>query len=470
MRKIGALADRRHGAALIWLGLTLLLGGCAVYQPHMLPDHAALSDSPVALQIDSAKLRMAGLQKKQVNLSDGLDMTEIAILAVLNNPELKVQRARRAMAGAQLFAAGLLPDPQFSANLDHPAGNIPGISTGWGLGLGYDIMPLITRQTRLAAAAAARSQVDLTLLWQEWQVAQQARSLDVRYQTESRQLALLRKTLKLYEGRYNQSARALTQGDLTLNVSGTDLAGLIGIYSQISQLEKSLNETSHSLNLLLGLKPETGISLSPLTKPASLEASAIQQGLAAMVRRRPDLLALQAGYRSQEAKVRSAVLAQFPSISIGINRARDTSALYTSGFAISLNLPVFSANRGAIAVERASRNELRTEYQTRLDQAATDIDQLVALQAIEVKQQHVLDLYLPKLQKMVNQARNAFRNGDIDALAFLNMETTLVNNRLVQISLLGDQWENRIALDTLLALPYGSLLQSQTRPAASVQK
>ena len=322
-------------------------------------------------------------------------------------------------------------------------------------------MPLITRQARLDTAASARSQVDLTLLWQEWQVVQQARSLDVRYQAESRQLALLRKTLKLYDKRYSQSAQALRRGDLTLDVSGTDLTGLMGIYSQISQLEQTHNETCHSLNLLLGLKPEVRLTLSPLSKPAPFEGSAIRKTLADIARRRPDLLALQAGYRSQEAKVRSAVLAQFPSISIGINRARDTSALYTSGFAISLNLPVFSANRGAIAVERASRSELRTEYQSRLDQTATDIDRLVALQAIDAKQQHVLDLYLPKLQKMVNQARQAFRNGDIDALTFLNMETTLVNKRLELISLQGNQWENRIALDTLLALPYESKLQAQ---------
>ena len=470
MKKITASAGKRRGTTFIWLVITLLLGGCAVYQPCMLPNHAALSVSPAALQIDSTKLRMTGLQNKKVDLSDGLDMTEIAIIAVLNNPGLKAQRARRAVAGAQLFAAGLLPDPQLSTSLDHPTDNTAGISTAWGLGLGYDIMPLITRQARLATASAARAQVDLTLLWQEWLVVQQARSLDVRYQTEARQLALLRKTLKLYERRYSQSARALTQGNLTLDVSGTDLTGLVGIYSQISQLEQKNNETNHKLNLLLGLKPETKLTLSPLTKPIAIKAATIRKSLADITRRRPDLLALQAGYRSQEAKVRRAVLAQFPSINIGINRARDTSAVYTNGFAISLNLPIFSANRGAIAVELATRAELRTEYQNRLSQTATDIDRLAALQGIEVKQQKILGLYLPKLQNMVNQARNAFRNGDIDALTFLNMETTLVNKRLEQINLQGSQWENRIALDTLLALSYGSLSRTRYQPAASVKK
>lgn len=460
----------RRSAVLHCLLITLLLGGCARYHPSMLPEHADLSQSPAALQVDSAKLRFVGLQKKKIDLSDGLDQTEIAILAVLNNPGLKVQRAHRAVAGAQLFAAGLLPDPQLSASLDHPTGHIPGISTGWSLGLGYDILPLITRQASLDAAKNASSKVDLSLLWQEWQVVQQARSLAVSYETESRQIALLRKMLALYEKRYDQSARALQQGNLTLDVSGTDLTGLMGLYSQISQLEQTHNDTAHKLKLLLGLKPEARLKLSPLSKPVPLEAPAIRQGLADIARRRPDLLALQAGYRSQEAKVRSAVLAQFPSINIGINRARDTSAVYTSGFAITLNLPLFSANRGAIAVERASREELREEYQNRLDQATTDIDRLAVLQDIEAKQQKILDLYLPKLQKMINQARKAFRTGDIEALTFLNMETTLVNKRLELISLQGNQWENRIALDTLLALPYELTLQGEGRSAATLRK
>jgi len=54
---------------------------------------------------------------------------------------------------------------------------------------------------------------------------------------------------------------------------------------------------------------------------------------------------------------------------------------------------------------------------------------------------------------LVDRGREAYRNGDIDALTFLNMENTWINKRLEQINLDQTQRSNLIALQTLLALP-----------------
>ena len=207
------------------------------------------------------------------------------------------------------------------------------------------------------------------------------------------------------------------------------------------------------MNLLLGLAPDASLGIRLPSLPAPVEAQAVQQVLQSLPMRRPDLLALQAGYRSQEAKVRAAVLSQFPSINIGITRARDTGSLYTTGFNIGITLPLFSGNRGAIAVERATREQLREEYQARIDQAAVDVDQLVRLQGIVAAQQEQLDEYLPTLKNLVEKGKDAYQHGDIDALTFLNMENTWVGKRLEQIRLDQTQRNNYIALQTLLALP-----------------
>ena len=53
----------------------------------------------------------------------------------------------------------------------------------------------------------------------------------------------------------------------------------------------------------------------------------------------------------------------------------------------------------------------------------------------------------------MERARSAYAQGEIDALSFLNMESTWVNKRLEQIGLEQALWENRIALETMLALP-----------------
>ncbi|MCB2146030.1 MAG: TolC family protein [Deltaproteobacteria bacterium] len=428
----------------LWLPVVLIIflfAGCASYQAK-----------PLAHSVDLAPT-VDQLTSPMVNPTDGLSLVDVANLAVLNNPDLKAQRKRLGVAQVQLYAAGLLPDPQLSANLDFPTGSVPGVVNAFGVGLGYDIIPLINRGARIDSGQHALQQTNLELLWQEWQVSQQARSLAVRLSSQRQQIDLLREMHDLYLQRYRLSINALAKGDLTLDVTGTDLTALLDILSQINQLEQTDNDTSHALNGLLGLAPESPLQINLPPIPALPEPQALRREINGLPQRRPDLLALQAGYRSQEAKVRAAILSQFPSISIGISRARDTGSLYTNGFNIGLNLPLFSGNRGAIAIERATREQLREEYQARLDQAAVDVDKLIRLQGIVAAQQQQLDEYLPALEKLVDRGRGPFRRGDIDALTFLNMETTWIKKRQEKISLDQIQRENLIALQTVLAMP-----------------
>lgn len=439
--------------SLLALTTLTLLGGCASYHPKPLPEQVTLVKNLDILATKANKILGPGTGTHIVNPADGLDLTEVAILAVLGNPDLKARRTQLEVAGAQAFAVGLLPDPQLSTSLDHPTGDSTGYVNAWGLSFGYDIIPLITRQARINAEQGTHTKVRLELLWQEWQVIQQARSLAVRLQLENVRLSLLHKMRSLYQNRYLHSEKGLAEGNVTLDVNGTDLTALIDSFSQIMQLEQQHNQTRHDLNHILGLAPGAIISLAELPVEPTLDRASIQAQLRKLPEIRPDLLALKAGYQAQEERVRAAILAQFPSFSIGITRARDTSNVYTSGFNIGLNLPLFSGNRGAIAIERATRKQLSQEYQARLAQTQVDVSRLLELQRLIEEQRGNLQTYLPRLKALVERARRAYRHGDIDALTFLNMESTWVNKHLEQISLQQTQWESRIALQTLLALP-----------------
>ncbi len=445
---------QRHSLLLVSCTAALFLTGCTSYQARPLQENSMLLKNLPELQYTIEKKQSAGLlQQHEINPADGLDLTETAIIAVLNNPDLQAERAKQKVAGAQLFAAGLLPDPQLTANLDFPTGDTIGTVNAWGLGLGYDIIPLITRQARIDAEQQVQNQVNLSLLWKEWQVMQQARSLAIRSTLELNRLELLHKTRELYLHRYDNSSKALKAGDITLDVNGTDLTAVLDTCSQINKLEQAHNETRHQLSLVLGLAPNIDLQFTLPPEPDLLSREAVEKGLETIQQRRPDLLALQAGYRSQEAKVRTAILSQFPSLSIGISRTKDTGALYTTGFGISLNLPIFSGGKGAIAIERATREQLQQEYQARLSQTLTDVNRLLELQEIIDAQQALLKKYLPQLQIIVEKTREAYKNSDIDALTFFNMEYTWVLKRLEEIALEQAQWENSLALQVMLALP-----------------
>lgn len=433
-----------------------LLAGCASYSPLPLKQRPDLLNTVPALQVDANKLGLPMLAGHRFNPDNGLDMTEVATLAVINNPQLKVARRHADVARAQLFAARLLPDPQLSVASDRPTGNTSGLTNAYNLGLNYDLTQLITRGAHISAARAASNQVNLEVLWQEWQVVQQARTLYVQAVFQSQKLRLLRHIRRLYAERYARSARALKEGNMTLDVAGTDLTALLDADTQIYQLEKQNEQIRHALNALLGLSPKVQLVLTPPGQPVMLPATVFARAMKQLPGRRPDLLAMQAGYRSQEANVHAAILAQFPSISVGITRARDTGNVHTTGFGITLNLPFLNGNRGQIAIARATRAQLWQDYQARLDGAYSQLDLLRKQQQLMQAQNSKLAQHLPELERMVHRARRAYDARDIAALTYLNMENTLLNKKLETTDLEQALWESRIAQDTLLAWPDGT--------------
>jgi outer membrane protein TolC len=443
---------KRWGLSIFFSVALMLLAGCATYSPLPLSDHTDFP-SQVPMKINTSEMALPTLQHHEFNPANGLDMMEVAMLAVVNNPDLKAQRLKAKVAQAQLFAAHLLPDPQISASIDHPTDHGDGLTNAYGLGLNYDIVTLVTHAAGIDASSASAQQLNLDAMWQEWQVVQQARILYVQTVTQESHLKLLQQVQHLYAQRYSHSAEALKRGNLKMDTTGTDLTALLDANSRIGQSERDLNQTRHDLNALLGLAPDARLTLAGLEEPGLLQGSEISAELATLVKRRPDLLALQAGYQSQEATVHRAVLAQFPSLSVGLTRAQDTSGIHTVGFGITLNLPIFNFNRGEIAIQRATRAQLRQEYQARLDQTRSQIDMLQSRQSLVQKQRLGLNQYLPELERMVTSARHAYEKGDIDALTYLNMQNTLVNKRLEMIDLSKTLWDTRIALDTLLGWP-----------------
>ncbi len=432
--------------------LLLSLAACTTYEPQPLPENENLTRRIDALHIDVRHFPVPALRRHPFDLRDGLDGVEIAMLAVANNPVLRAQRVRVKEAVAQAYAAGLLPDPQFSAGLDQPDTGTPARVTGFDLGLGYDVQALITRSAAMQAGEAARQQVDLELLWQEWQVIQQARLLTVQVQGLARKRDLLVAAQARYAERYRRARQLLARGDLTLEDAAAVASAWFDVTTRLNRVSQTDNRRQHELHALLGLAPEAKLVLAPVGPPPG-QVALSRQILETLPRRRPDLRALQAGYRSQEQRVRKAILAQFPALDIGFTRARDIDGVYTTGFGITLNLPLFSGNRGPIAIERATRARLRAEYQARLDQARSDISRLQDRQRILQRQHARLQRHLPELETLLGAARQAYRRGDLAALDLLNLETTWLDQNLAFIDLEQALWEVRIALDTLLAWP-----------------
>ena len=100
----------------------LVLGACTIYSAKPLDgadvDSVLASPDRAVLAQQAAQLSHPRLSPVTLDFSQPLTADELAVVAVLANPDLRVVRAQQRVAEAQVFAAGLLPDPQLSVGFD----------------------------------------------------------------------------------------------------------------------------------------------------------------------------------------------------------------------------------------------------------------------------------------------------------------------------------------------------------------
>jgi len=415
----------------------LTLASCAAPADLPLPTRPALSDS-----LDS-------LNHEGMPLQPQLTVLQVALLAVRNNPDLRATRAQHGLAQAQVLQAGLLPNPQLtSAFLPLVAG--VGTTPAWNAGISEDIRALISLSSTRQAARSSAAQIDAQILWQEWQVIGQARLLAVDIIEAERSLALLARNRDLLAARYNKSQQAVAAGNETLTVSAPDLAALQTITTQINDLKRQQLARQHQLNALLGLAPDVAIALDQTPDIPPWNADAVVQTLPTLPERRPDLVALQLGYRAQNAKLRTAVLSRFPNLIFGVTGGSDNANVRNAGPQITLELPIFNQNQGNIAIETATRQQLHDEYTARLTAAVgqvrammTEID-LLNRQLQDVRRQ------LAGTRRVAAQAESAFNAGNLDERSYVDLVAARLIKEQEIVTIEQSLLDQQVAIATLI--------------------
>ena len=428
--------------------MSLALCGCATYKPRPLPTAPDLT-STAQLTVPATQLGVPGLTPHVIS-PQGLDVTTMMTLAVLNNPDLKAARLQANIASAQLLEAGLLPDPQFGASFATSALNYGGV-----LSLNQDIKAILTRGAAKAAARASESRVHLNILWQEIQVAEKARELFIQAQSDDRLLEVLEANRSLLVENYHRAQAAMERGDETSTTVASDLTLVSDAEATLRQLQIDINQTQHELNALLGIAPGVKLHLIGHAQLHHLTRSMFEEAVSALPRKRVDLLALQAGYQSQEENLRRAVLAQFPSLSAGVDLERDpVEGVNAIGPEVTLTLPLFNRNRGQIAIQSATRDLLRQQYQAQLDTTVSQADEIWKADEIMSAQLRDLDAQLPTLKSTAISAEQSLRQNNLDAGLYVAAQSNFLAKQTEEIRLRASLANARSALSTLLGLPF----------------
>jgi outer membrane protein TolC len=414
----------------------LALGACAAPAELKLPATPNLADS------------LAGLRHDGIDIASPLTVSRVALLAVRNNPDLLAVRAQHGVAQAQVLQAGLLPNPQVTGAILPLAAGF-GTTQAWIAGISQDIRSLITLSGSRAASRASATQVDAQILWQEWQVIGQARLLAVDIIEAERLLALLARNRNLLAARYDTSRRAVAAGNQTLAVSAPDLAALQAITAQINDLQRQQLARRHQLNALLGLAPDVVVPLGALDV-GPWDPDAVARALPALAERRPDLVALQLGYRAQNAKLRTAILSRFPNLAFGVTGGSDNNNVRNVGPQITMELPIFSRNQGNIAIETATRQQLHDEYAARLTAAVGQVRAMMAEIDLLSHQLTAVRRDLGGALNVASRAEAAFNAGDLDEHSYVDLVAARLTKEQEIVTIEQALLDQQVAIATLI--------------------
>ena len=435
---------------LLLLLLTLAMTGCETYRPLPLSDKVTLAPAVSHLKVNAESLLPGSAPPHRFDPARGLDMTDIAMLAVANNPALKLARDNARIANAQAFAAGLLPDPQFGHARQFPGSGTPGAVSAFNSSLGYELSSLVSHAAYSSASRYLRRKTDLDVLWQEWQVIARARLLFSRSIAQRRLLKWLTENRDLLAGRYDKEKLALAQGNLTRNVLNTALSAWQSAGKQVNALERQQLQTHNDLNALLGLSPDVHLKLVQERELALPDQSMIKQMLATLPRRRPDLLALKSGYKAQDQRYRQAILAQFPALNLAFTAASDTAGLITHGLSLSMSLPLLNGNRGNVAIQQATRQRLHDQYQIRLNTAHAEVKRLLADSRLIASRLHTAQAGIHMMDKAAGNSGRALAAGLVDSAGYTQLQSSRIARHIEVTRLKQSLLADRIALLTVL--------------------
>lgn len=359
---------------------------------------------------------------------DGLSPDEAAILAVDQNPRLRAVRAERGIGQAELLAAGVLPNPRVDGAVNFPVSKDATV-LGYGVGLSWNVTPLLSRGARVSAAEENLASVDLEIAWQEWQVAQAARLHTIRALNLEKRARFARELEQTWQQRLDGLRQARAQGAVTeLEVTNAERSIADARVSRL-EVEQRLVAERAELNRTLGIDPAKDIVLDTSFNPGGTTSSS-DSLLDDLPRRRLDLIALQHAHRSHDEALRAAVIAQFPPVEIAFQTARDVDGPTSAGVGLRFDLPFFDRNQAGVARERALRVQVEAEYDARLLEARADVLRTVKELRIVREQLVAAREGSQAAVKLADQARTASVSGALSPLIAADMLERAYASRL----------------------------------------
>ncbi len=387
-----------------------------------------------------------------------LDYDGAALVALAHNASLRQARAARGIVRAQIIQARVLPNPRLAGALDIPTdGAVDGTNVGYAAGISWQINPLFAVRTAVDAERHEAQAVELGVAWSEWQVVENARLGVVRLTLLARRLELARGIADQWQSQEALLERAMSAHDATvLQVQAARSASEEAALAVLALVQEQRLVRLDWL-AALGLPPGSDVRVAGDPHLPENEQS---PHLVDLVRQLPetrlDLVGLLQTVEAQDGRARAATINAFPPVEISLGRTLDTTNVGSFGVGVSIDLPFFDRNQGAIQLARATLQQLRETYLVRLQQARFEVARALSEMSSVQQRLTVARQSVRHLEQLVTGAEQLVRGGAMSVIHVYELRRAWLERRLLSERLRQRQLELGVALELAVGAPWAT--------------
>ena len=456
------------GRRLLAIAGAVLLGGCAAVGPDFKRPEIPWLRGWSGGSLDSLNAEQRGKPRAQTeewwrNFNDPV-LDQLIAEAQRVNPNVRTAGMRILEARAQLMIAGSLLYPQQQQitgtvlrtgeeRSSGPDSALTAYNAGLAIGWEIDFWGKFRRSVEAADSGyfASIAQYDDLQVLMAAQVATfycAIRTLELRLQIAHQNAALQKRSLEITERLFKHG------NDSELDVQQAK-AQYLATLSTIPQLEGSLRQTQNALGVVLARPP------GPLSEMADGKNTIPQAELGVIVdlpadllRRRPDVRAVEMQLAAQSALIGVSVADLYPSIallgSLGLSATSLSGSPRTLAWGVgpSLVWNVFDHGRltGEVLVQDARFQQLYEQYQGAVLQAAREVDDAAVGFAKNREQVPILEEAVKAAKRSLAIASIQYREGLANFERVLDSQRTLFSQQERLVSNRGNVAQSLVAL------------------------
>lgn len=427
--------------------VSLLLSACTL-GPFF---HPPQTDVPGAFRASPATAKAAWPEDGWWRTFGSSELDALIVRARTFNNDLAAAAARVIQADAQVRVSGapLLPTLNATGDASYTRSGVRGGGFGSGrhyidsrsysvsLQASYDL-DLFGRNRALLASAEAsaiatvfdQSTVALAVESSVASTYFQVLAAQDRLRVAERNLRSAERILGAYRARLAAGTASL------LDVSQQE-ALVAAERANLPSFRNTIEQNRIALGILVGLPPERldvrGGSLEALPVPV------VAPGLPSqLLARRPDVAFAEANLAAENANIKAARAAFYPSISLTASGGLTSAALsaitgpgtLVAQLGASLLQPIFDNGQrlGQLELAKGRYAELAADYRKAVLQAFTDVEQALTALQYFTEQERLEREAVAIAQRSADIAQAQLQAGTIDIITSLNTQTTLYND------------------------------------------